>query len=393
MRKSIQPLMQFMRIFAAILALVLALPAFAALDAESARILDHISARLTTAKTAQVNLRLNVKTPTAPTGEGDLTANYKLSVERPNRMALILDTGYLGATVISDGTNLVTFLPKPAIYTVEKAGPQLGRPNSGESTGDMGSMAFISALFSTNARTALLAGVREAKYAGREKIDDIECERIDMKQEGLDWRLFATTGTNALVRKIEVTIPQLSMSMDFTGWKLNAPISPTTFIFTPPADAKKVEKLLQEDEVEGEDSDLVGESLPSLKLKTVEGQSFDTASLKGQTALLIVWAGEGAHCADALKIVGDLASIRKNINVASINIDEKPDKARIKRFLGNLKLKTALDHEGEAIDKLAIDGVPMTFLVDKTGMVRKAFLGYRADFKTLIEKEIDALAK
>src|SRR5688500_18699591 len=109
-------------------------------------------------------------------------------------MALVLQRGALGATMISDGTNVVTFLPKPGVYTVEKASASIGAPESGSAAGDMGSMAFITALFSTNVRSALLAGVIEAKYGGREKINDVECERIDMKQEGLNWRLFATTG-------------------------------------------------------------------------------------------------------------------------------------------------------------------------------------------------------
>ena len=381
------------RFCSTVVAFVVSFSVHAAVDVDAARILNRIGAQLTGANTAEVNLRLNVKTPTAPTGEGDLAADYKLSVERPNRMALILQSGNVGATFVSDGTNAVTFLPKPAIYTIEKAPSQIGRISGAEATGDMGSMAFIAALFSTNASTALLAGVLDAKYAGRETVDGLECERINMKQDGLDWHLFTSTGTNALVRRIEVTIPQLSMSMDFTGWKLNAVIPADRFAFTPPAGAKKVERLLADDDTDGEDSDLVGEPFPRLKLKTVDGQSFDTISLNKKNALLVIWAGEADHCAQALKAAVDLAATRKAVAVVSINIDEKPDKARIKSFLGNLKIKTALDRDGQVIDNLAIDGVPMTFLVDQNGVIRKAFLGYHSDFKTLVAREIDALAK
>jgi len=44
----------------------------------------------------------------------------------------------------------------------------------------------------------------------------------------------------------------LSMSMDFTDWKLNQAIPAERFVFTPPAGAKKVEKLTDEEEKEGE---------------------------------------------------------------------------------------------------------------------------------------------
>jgi thiol-disulfide isomerase/thioredoxin len=256
----------------------------------------------------------------------------------------------------------------------------------------MGSMAFITALFSDHPRAALLMGVLEAKYAGREKVGATECERIDMKQDGLDWRLFTTLGEKPLVRRIEVTIPQLSMSMDFTDWKLNQPIPAERFAFTPPAGAKKVAKLSDEEEKEGEDSELIGRAVPKLTLKTIGGETFDTATLKGHVSLLVIWAGEAEHCASALQAAAELAAPRKGVTVASINIDEKPDVARIKGFLGKkANMKTALDKDGEVVDKFEVEGVPMTFLIDKPGIIRKAFLGYHQDFKKLVGDEIDAL--
>lgn len=360
------------------------------IDARTNEILAALGAGLTNAKTAEVNLRLAVKTPTAPNGEGNLAATYLLSVQRPNRWGLELKEGNLGATVVCDGTNTVTYIPKPAIYTVQKASNKIGGQENPGPTGDLGSMAFITALFGENPRAALLAGVLQAKYAGHEKIEAGECERIDMKQEGLDWRLFATTGAQPMVRRIEVSIPQLSMSMDFTGWKLNAAIPADRFVFTPPADAKKVTKLLDEEEKEG-DSELVGEPTPKLKLKTLDGDTFDTTSLKGKTWLLVIWAGEAEHCASALQAVVELAAAKKGVAAASINVDEKPDVTRIKGFLGARKIKTALDQDGQVIEKFEVEGVPITFLIDKGGTIRKAFLGYHQEFKSILGKEIDAL--
>jgi peroxiredoxin len=286
----------------------------------------------------------------------------------------------------------VTFIPKPGIYTVEKAPNTIAGPASSGPTGDLGSMAFITALFSDTPGAALLAGVLEAKYAGREKVGATDCERIDLKQEGLDWRLFATVGAKPFVRRIEVTIPQLSMSMDFTGWKLNEAIPRERFVFTPPAGAKKVAKLLDEEEKEGEDSDLVGETVPKLKLKSLDGATFDTATLKGKAWILLIWAGEAEHCAKAIQAATELASARKDIGIATINVDEKPDLARIKGFLGKNKLKTALDQDGQVVEKFEVEGVPLTLLIDNAGVIRKAFLGYHQEFKILLGKEIDALA-
>jgi hypothetical protein len=370
------------------------LRAEALIDAKASAIVNALSAQLSAAKSAEVNLRLRVSSTNGPAPLGDVAANYSLAVERPNKMALLLKDGSLGATVVCDGTNTITFIPKPAMYTVHKASKQIGTLEMASQTADMGSMAFIAALFSDNPRAALLAGVTETKHGGRVKLGEMECERIDMKQEGLDWRLFATAGEKPLVRRIEVRIPeQLDLSMDFTAWKLNVAIPSDRFQFTPPADAKKVEKFLDEEEKEGEDSDLIGDALPKLKLKTIEGDYFDTLSLKGRASLIVVWSGEAEHCLNAIKAATELATARKGVAVYLIDVEEKVDKARVKNFLSKNKVnvKTALDENGQVVEKLAIEGAPTTFLVDGKGVVRKAYLGYHADLKTLLGKDIDVV--
>jgi hypothetical protein len=305
---------------------------------------------------------------------------------------MVIKQGALGATIVCDGTNTITFVPQPPMYTVRAAGKQIGGVDP--AAADMGTMAFITALFSDNPRAALLGGVREAKFVGREKIGADECDRIDMKQEGLDWRLFTSAGEKPLVRRIEVQIPHLDLSMDFTGWKMNAPIGSERFRFTPPAEAKKVDVLAGAEEKEGEDSDLVDEPLPKLKLKTIDDAAFDTASLKDAVSVLVIWSGDAEHCLKAIKAASEIASAQTGVRMYTINIDEKPDRTRIKALLSKHKLNVktvAMDHDGEAVEKLELEGTPTTFLVDKAGVVRKAYLGYHQDFPAILAKEISAL--
>jgi hypothetical protein len=95
-------------------------------DAQASEILNALGTQLAGAKTAEAQLHLSVKTPIAPKGEGDLAADYLLSISRPNKLALVVKEGNMGATVVSDGTNTITFIPKPSIYTVQKASPTIG---------------------------------------------------------------------------------------------------------------------------------------------------------------------------------------------------------------------------------------------------------------------------
>src|SRR4051812_17076667 len=87
-----------------------------AIDAASEKLLRQVTAEFRAAKTAEVDLHLGVKIKTPPQ---NLTADYSLSIARPNKFALIRKQGDLGASAISDGTNATTFLTKPNVYSVQ----------------------------------------------------------------------------------------------------------------------------------------------------------------------------------------------------------------------------------------------------------------------------------
>src|SRR5256885_270899 len=61
-----------------------------AVDPKAGAILNSLGATLAAAKSAEVELHLAVKTTNGPAAAGDLAADYLLSVDRPNKMALVL---------------------------------------------------------------------------------------------------------------------------------------------------------------------------------------------------------------------------------------------------------------------------------------------------------------
>src|SRR3954469_25212957 len=112
----------------------------ASVGAKANVILNAVSAQLAATKTAEVDLGLVVSATNGPAALGEAAANYSLSIQRPNKMALVLKEGSLGATVVCDGTNTITFIPKPAMYAVHKASKEIGAMEMASQTADMGSM-------------------------------------------------------------------------------------------------------------------------------------------------------------------------------------------------------------------------------------------------------------
>jgi len=359
----------------------------ARIDAASDQILRKVAADFQAAQTAEVDLHLAVKVQ-APAQ--NLSADYALSIARPNKFALIRKQGDLAASTISDGTNAVTFLTKPNVYSVQAAPKDITgiETDVNSPSGDsMGSMAFVAALFSAHPYEALLAGVTDASFAGAEK----DLQRVNFKQEGLTWSLFVSGAGKPIIRRIEVEIPQMAMTLEFSNWKMNPNLGAERFKFVPPAGARKVPSVYEK-EVEGEDSDLVGEPLPALKLMNVDGSILDLSALKGKGAILVCWAGEADHSIFALRSGSELAA-RKGVAFAAINVDMDADKTKVQSILAKNKLpiKTALDPMGLATEKLEIEGVPMTFLIDKSGVIQKAWLGFHETFTAVVGKQLDLM--
>jgi peroxiredoxin len=381
------------RAFHIVGALIVSVAAAAAegkIDAKAQELTRKLMSQFQSAKSAEADLKVVVKLQ-GPEAKA-MPATYSLAVEKPNRIALVFKEGAIGASVYSDGTNGVTFIPMLKQYTVRPAPKNIGTivMEAGATFGDVtGSMAFIAALFSPKPYEALLDGVTEGTYAGLEVIAGKEYQRLKFKQEGVSWSMLITPGDRPLLRRIEVDVSELpvnaeSMTMEFSGWKFDEKIEAARFKFVPPDGARKVDALLDAD------SDLIGEKLPEFKLKGLDGKEWNSTEWKGQPVVLMFWAGEQKHAIGALKDLADLARDHKQLKVFTVNLDEVEDAAKVKGLLETHKvaLPVALDSAHVVAEELEVDGVPMTFYVDKEGIVQNAWLGHHPDFKTLVAKEI-----
>lgn len=345
------------------------------------------------ARTAEVEMSVTVKEK-----EGDVVIEYFLAVEKPNRLALSLKRETEGASLFMDGTNVIGYAPGLKIYTQGRAPKDLSGLAGGTDLDDgSGSVAFISALFSPKPYEALLAGVLEGTLAGSEKLNGEEFQKLKFKQKGLEWSLWMNDGVAASLRRIEVDLSKLDMNaaalvIDFVGWKFDQPIGRERFQLKVPEDAKRIDKL---EDKEGEDSDLVGEAAPTFKLKGIDGKEWNSNAWKGAPSILFFWAGQEEHCVQALLAVSQLAAMDKKLKVLAINSEEKPDAGKVREFVKKHKLTApvAIDANGEMGEKFEIVGVPTTFLMDADGVIRKAYLGYHAEFRQILEKELQALRK
>ncbi|MFZ3206126.1 MAG: DsbE family thiol:disulfide interchange protein [Pseudomonas sp.] len=122
-------------------------------------------------------------------------------------------------------------------------------------------------------------------------------------------------------------------------------------------------------------SALIGKPFPGFSLPAVEGdKTISQADLKGQPALVNVWATWCVACRVEHPVLNKLAQLGVTIH----GVNYKDDNAAAQKWLVEFHDPYQLninDARGSLGLDLGVYGAPETFLVDKDGIIRHKFVG------------------
>ena len=305
----------------------------------------------------------------------------KMSVRlaRPNRLALVVDDGTMGVTVVSDGRQLVQYLPALKRSVVSAAPPGFrgmtytGAPNSITMLGTTDSVIPLSGPeFYRN----LMASATKADYLGQEKVGDAECHHCRCTQEDFDWDIWIDSGKQPLVRKVALDLakytkagPQMpdtkiDYAVTFSDWNVAPNFAPADFAFVPPAGARRVAELI-EAPTEPVNA-LLGQVAPPISGVDVNGNPVELKSYLGKNVVLLVfWTTWGTNCAKTLSEEDAIAThyADKGVKFLPINLGEKP--ADVKAFLekNRLAAPVLLDEQSEVAGLYRVQPIPHTVLI------------------------------
>jgi peroxiredoxin len=341
-----------------------------------------------------------------------VATKFTLRLERPNRFALVVDEGEMGTTIISDGKQLIQFLPMTNRYTVQEAPDDLaGLAKEG---GAMGLSSMSNVIIPTSGEEffdKLMANVKRSEYLGAEKIGEVICHHCRFYRDDFNWDIWIESGERPLVHKV---VPDLSKqlaeagevlkdakleySIAFANWNVAPKFTDADFAFTPPEGAEEVESLMAgmggagapEDELHG----LVGQPAPPFQTVDPDGQPIDLAAHLGkQVIMLDFWATWCGPCIDAMPEVDGVAEKFAESGLVFYAVNSGEDADTVKEFLKSAKLElpVAMDTDGKVNELYLVNGIPQTVLIGKDGKVQVVHVGFSENLGELLTKEVEEL--
>jgi peroxiredoxin len=120
-------------------------------------------------------------------------------------------------------------------------------------------------------------------------------------------------------------------------------------------------------------SPLQGSSAPEFRLESVKGGEIQLTEFReNQSVILFYWATWCPHCRTQLSELNrEKEAIQgKGIKLLLVNVGENARQVQGYLSRNNINLPVALDQDTSVAGEYGVVGIPMFFLVDKTGIVR-----------------------
>jgi peroxiredoxin/outer membrane lipoprotein-sorting protein len=263
-----------------------------------------------------------------------------------------------------------------------------------------------------------LATVDHVRPAARREIDGRLCDSIqmeDLRDDEREESLLYFDAESHLPVRYEQTfltaVPGVSVE---TGWKcaysytdmrVNEPLAPDAFAFTPPADATEVDaaplraergrrhgKADPKERAAGEPG---GEAAPEFKLGDLAGKTVALSQFKGEKVVLLTfWA---SWCVPCRVEMGTLSKLhdefaRQGLVVCGISTDSS--KAMLEAVLKKSPVPYLILHDvdGAVAKEYEVGNLPKTLLIDKQGVVVRTWFGWSgADEEAAIRANLKQL--
>jgi hypothetical protein len=172
----------------------------------------------------------------------EFNGTVDLKARRPNRLRIDVQSDRMNERLFYDGATFTVFQPTLGYYAAFQAPPTLSE------LVDVLEQRYgldlpLADLFRLGA-DAQIAAIRGATLVGLSTVKGTVCSHYAFHQADIDWELWVQEGSQPLPRKLVITTttdkskPQYASVMT---WNLSPSFDEQGFVFTPPAQAQRIE--------------------------------------------------------------------------------------------------------------------------------------------------------
>ena len=126
--------------------------------------------------------------------------------------------------------------------------------------------------------------------------------------------------------------------------------------------------------------DLEGREAPDFALKTIEQGNLRLSEFRGEVVLINFWASWCGSCRQAMPRLNDIYEKYRHVGLVmlSINLDEEEHRAVHMAESLRIRFPVLLDVRKTVSQAYQVDNMPLTVLIDRSGVVRLVHVGYAA---------------
>jgi len=137
-----------------------------------------------------------------------------------------------------------------------------------------------------------------------------------------------------------------------------------------------------------------GTAAPAFRLPTFDSaQPVALADFRGKVVFVDFWASWCSPCRQSLPLYDKLRENYPAADFAILAIGLDEDTAEAKAFLAEhpVKYTTLQNPQGDVAKAFDLKGMPSSYLIDRSGIVRARHVGFEAKDIAALKKEIDGL--
>lgn len=139
----------------------------------------------------------------------------------------------------------------------------------------------------------------------------------------------------------------------------------------------------------------VGQPAPDFTLKNMKGQNINLTEQRGNIILINFWASWCGPCRKEMPVLQELQDKYQDLGVQVWGINVEQENQAGRDFLANLELSFSIffDETNKLSATYQVEAMPTTVIVDRDGIVRYIYRGFKDGYGKKYAKAIKKLIR